>query len=112
MKGGVINMRQAQLKIPFTTAYVAKCMCPRCPVQEKSKCAKDLLSNMGTNVCKDKTPLKHEEVPGLYCGTGTATCKDLDPNQGCICGTCSVFSEFKLENLKSVGYYCKSGIAR
>jgi hypothetical protein len=105
-------MRQTEVKIPFVTAYVAKCVCSKCPVQAKSQCVKDLLTNMGTNVCKDKTPLKHEEIPGLYCGTGTATCSGLNPKEACICGTCDVFAEFKLGNLRSVGYYCANGKSR
>jgi len=103
-------MRQTETsKIPFTSAYVAQCMCPTCPVERNSKCAKDLLKNMGTTVCKDKTPLKREEIPGLYCSTGTASCRDLDPKQACICDTCPVYSSFHLANKMPGGYFCREG---
>jgi hypothetical protein len=106
----VLKMRQTETsKIPFTTAYVAQCMCSKCPVQKMSKCAKDLLVNMGTTVCKEKTPLNREEIPGLYCSTGTASCGDIDTKQACICGTCAVFSSFKLADKMPVGHFCRDG---
>ena len=99
-----------RLSIPFTSYTVAKCMCVKCPVQAKSTCAKENLSNMGVTVCGTK-PLQREEIPGVYCSTGFASCKDIDPKGSCICGTCSIFTEYKLGTAESIGYYCTNGTA-
>ena len=103
-------MSQVEVRIPFTAANIAKCMCSMCPVQEGSQCVNDLLSYIGPAVYKEKSQLKSEEVPGLYCGTGPAACHDLEPKKGCICSTCKVFAEYKLGNWSSFGYYCKNGV--
>ena len=103
-------MRQAETtKIPFTSNYVSQCQCPKCPVQKSSKCAADLLKNLGETLCRDKTPLKREEIPALYCSTGKATCGDLNPKQACICDTCKVYSSFKLGSKEPGGYFCRDG---
>jgi hypothetical protein len=103
-------MRQTEIKnAPFTSAYVVQCMCPECPVQKSSKCTKEQLTNMGTTLCKDKTPLRREEIPALYCSTGTATCADINTRQACICDMCPVYASFKLENQTPGGFFCREG---
>lgn len=98
------------VKVPFTTATVGKCMCPKCPVQTKSKCVSGKLATIQDAL--KMSPLKKEDIPGVYCSTGTATCRDLNPKQSCICGSCANFSDYKLAGFKPVGYYCKGGAAR
>jgi hypothetical protein len=57
-------------------------------------------------------PLSRENIPGVYCSSGTATCTDLNPNMSCICGTCSVFADYKPAGLSSVDYYYKNSSAQ
>ncbi len=97
-------------KVPFSTANVGKCMCPQCPVQSKSQCAAGKLATIKDALAKK--PLSREDIPGVYCSTGTATCNDLDPSQSCICGTCAVFNQYNLASGKPVGYYCRDGFAK
>lgn len=97
-------------KVDFNTEKVGKCQCPKCPVQAKSTCVSEKLGAI--NNALSKTPLLREDIPGVYCSTGTATCQDLDPSQSCICGTCSVFKEYDLADGTPVGYYCRDGHAR
>ena len=97
-------------KVPFVGTNVAKCVCPKCPVQAKSQCVSGKLATIKDAL--SKSPLKREDIPGLYCSTGKATCQDLNPSQSCICASCPVFAEFKLSSGKPVGYYCRDGSAR
>lgn len=97
-------------KVPFNAANVGKCMCPHCPVQSKSKCAADKLATI--KVALAKKPLQQEEIPGVYCSSGTATCKDLDPSQSCICGSCAVYNQHNLAAASPSAYYCRDGFAK
>lgn len=54
---------------------IQRCLCPGCPVQAKSECVQDKLSKM--QLKSGGTP-SAEDVPGVYCGTGKATCDGLD----------------------------------
>ena len=56
-------------------------------------------------------PLDGEGIPGLYCSTGVATCKDLDFSQVCICGGCPVFGKYDLGGSQPMSYYCRDGAA-
>jgi hypothetical protein len=97
-------------KVPFSAANVGKCMCPKCPVQSQSQCVSGKLA-----IIKDalaKKPLQGEAIPGLYCSTGSASCKDLDPQQSCICGGCPLFSHYNLDAGLPAGYFCRDGFAK
>ena len=98
------------VKVPFIVSNVSKCMCPKCPVQGKSQCVAGKLTTIKDAL--KANPLKREDIPGVYCSTGTATCRDLDPKQSCMCGTCAVFNQYKLAGFSPVGYYCRDGNAR
>ncbi len=100
----------AGTKVSFVKDNVAKCVCPKCPVQAKSKCVADKVAVITQAL--GKSPLKREDIPGLYCASGTATCKDLDPKQACICATCPVWAELKLASGKPQGYFCRDGAAK
>lgn len=102
-------VQQASTKVPFTLDVVSKCLCPGCPVQSKSQCVAGLAS--GLNEALKKSPLKHGEVPGAYCGAGKATCTDLDPKQSCMCGGCAVFARYGLAKGKPAGHFCRDGVA-
>ncbi len=97
-------------KIPFSTINVGKCMCPKCPVQSKSTCVSGKLVKIKEALAQ--SPMNREEIPGIYCSTGMATCPDLDPKQACICGSCTVFSEYNLGSAKPAGYYCRDGFSK
>lgn len=98
-------------KIPFDQETVSKCLCPGCPVQTGSGCVADLKRNLKGALAR--SPLKREEIPGVYCSTGKATCTDLDPSKQCQCGGCSVFHEYNLASrMLTVGYYCRDGAAQ
>jgi len=97
-------------KVPFNTETVSKCLCPGCPVQTRSSCVAGLKKNLQGALAR--TPLKREEIPGVYCSTGNATCTDLDPSQQCQCGSCSVFAEYNLSSGKPAGYYCRDGASK
>jgi hypothetical protein len=103
-------MVQTSRKVPFTLDIVTKCKCPGCPVQEASSCVMDL--KKGLNDALKKQPLQKADIPGAYCGTGKATCTDLDPKQGCICDTCAVYSQYELAKGKPDGYFCAQGAAK
>ncbi len=89
--------------IPFTQEKVSQCVCPSCPVESQSQCAVALLSVSRRN------PLKHEEVPGLYCAAGTATCQDLNYKEACICIACPVYMQYKLSKRNPLLYFCRDG---
>ena len=103
-------VQTAGVKVPFSTTTVTKCMCPKCPVQGKSQCVSGKLATL--NEALKARPLKREDIPNVYCSTGMATCRDLDPKQSCLCGGCSVFSKYKLDSFEPVGYYCQHGAAK
>ncbi|MEN6319691.1 MAG: DUF2769 domain-containing protein [Syntrophaceae bacterium] len=98
------------VKVPFSTTNVGNCMCPKCPVQSKSKSVSSKLAKIKDALAK--SPMKREEIPGIYCSTGVATCSDLDATQSCICGGCTVFSEYNLSKATPVGHYCRDGFAK
>jgi hypothetical protein len=64
------------------------------------------------NAAMAKNPLNPQDIPGVYCSSGTATCKDLDPNKNCICGSCAVYSQYELGGRDPGGYYCKNGATK
>jgi hypothetical protein len=95
--------------VPFTMETVGKCKCPVCPVQSESKCVGGLKNGLSDALLKK--PLQKEDVPGAYCATGKATCADLDPQKPCICGTCSIYTEYTLSTGKPGGKFCANGMA-
>ncbi|RJR34467.1 MAG: DUF2769 domain-containing protein [Desulfobacteraceae bacterium] len=97
-------------KVPFDTNTVGRCLCPGCPVQADSSCVTYLKQNLEEAIAK--TPLEREEIPGVYCSTGKATCRDIDPRRPCPCGSCPIFAEYHLSGSKPVGYYCRDGASR
>lgn len=96
-------------KVDFDMGNAGKCLCPKCPVQVKSKCVSGKLATIRQTL--SKSPLVREDLPVVYCSTGKATCQDLDLTQSCICGGCPVFNEYGLAEGTPVGYYCRDGHA-
>lgn len=94
-------------KVAFTVESVKKCICPVCPVQTGSKCVRAKAS--GLTAALKASPLKAADIPGVYCATGVADCKDLSFKQACICASCPLYPEYKLKGRKPLLYYCRDG---
>jgi formylmethanofuran dehydrogenase subunit C len=69
------------MKVPNTKENAAKCNCGVCPTYIKGD-------------------------TGFFCSVGKSS-KSLT-KQGCVCGDCKNFTEFKLKD----GYFCISGAAQ
>ncbi len=101
-------------EVHFTSDTITKCICPQCPVQGISACVKDKMGKLPgimKSAGKNKVP-KSQDVPGVYCSTGVAACKDIDFKQMCICGGCAVWQENNLIKGKPAYYFCRDGRAR
>ncbi|HEX7467003.1 MAG TPA: DUF5518 domain-containing protein [Methanobacterium sp.] len=98
--------------IAFNVENVQKCLCPTCPVQAESDCAKEKLIKLQEMMQSEEemnpTP---EDVPGVYCSTGNATCTDIDPSKECQCPKCPMWEEYDLENGEPAGVFCRDGKA-
>jgi hypothetical protein len=103
-------MEKTDAKVLLNAANVMKCVCTKCPVQSDSGCVKGKMGGMKEVMTKN--PLQREDIPGMYCSTGTATCKDLDTKQMCMCMSCPIWSEYKLASGKPMGYFCRDGAAK
>ncbi len=104
-------MRQtAGVKVPFTRQNAKKCICPECPVQADSQCIKDNSEKMG-DVMTTKS-FEPQIVPGLYCSSGVASCKDIDASRSCICGGCEVYNDYRLGSGKPEDHFCRNGNAK
>lgn len=97
-------------RIPFNAAKVMECMCTKCPVQANSACVKGKMAGMKEAMMEN--PLRREDIPGMYCSTGTATCKDIDYTKMCICMSCPIWAEYKLAEGKPMGYFCRDGASK
>lgn len=95
--------------VDFNKENIRECLCPRCPVQAKNICPHDKLIKLQSH----KEPMPNpEDVPGLYCSTGKATCEGLDPTKMCQCSKCEIWKEHNLSEGEPGGYYCAKGEAR
>ncbi|MBI2906053.1 MAG: DUF2769 domain-containing protein [Chloroflexi bacterium] len=103
-------MVQTTVKVSFSKTNVTRCMCPQCPVQVKSVCVKGKAKSLSESL--KRVPLQREDIPGMYCSTGTAACADIDTKQNCICPACWVFSKYNLGSGQPVDYFCSKGAAR
>lgn len=95
---------------------IQKCICTTCPVQAESKCAKEKAIKMQEIMQKmaeseEITMPAPEDVPGMYCATGKATCNDIDPSKECQCANCLIWEENDLENGQPIGVFCRDGKA-
>lgn len=89
--------------VDFTKDNIGKCLCGECPVQVQSACAKEKYAEAQ----KAKGMPRPEQVPGLYCSSGKATCKDLNWVEHCLCPGCLVWAENSLKT----NHYCSRGSA-
>ena len=101
---------QAGISIPFVETNINKCICPQCPVQQASHCVSSKFLELKDTLSKH--PLNREDIPGVYCSAGTASCTDIQTGQDCICGKCVIFTGYKLFNYQPRGHYCRDGNAK
>ncbi len=52
---------------------------------------------------------ERDRVPGMYCTTGKALCKDLNQNKICKCSQCEVWQEYNLKDGDPEIKFCKNG---
>ncbi len=97
-------------RVPFTRPNAKKCICWQCPVQGDSACIKANADKMG-EVMSTKF-FEPDIVPGLYCSSGVAACRDIDTSRQCICGGCAVYNQFSLGNGSPADHYCRNGAAK
>ena len=97
-------------KVPFDTSTAGQCLCPGCPVQMDSECVARQRVKLEETLRRNQS--NREEIPGAYCGSGKATCSDLDPSQICLCAGCPVFEQYDLAAAQPEGYYCRDGAAQ
>jgi hypothetical protein len=103
--------RGTDFEVPYVKENINKCRCPQCPVQADSKCAQDKLESSKKameSMSGEKVP-SPEDVPGIYCSTGKATCQDLNPDNQCICNTCDVWKKYDLGEGRPSQYFCQNG---
>ena len=101
------------VEVSYVPSNLERCMCSQCPVQAESACALEKVGNFkdeAKNLEEGKAP-SPQNVPGIYCSAGEASCKDLNPNENCICYTCDVWKEHNLENARVDNHYCRNGKA-
>lgn len=96
--------------IPFIEENVKKCMCPSCPVQSMSRCARDKMKGLKETL--KANPLPAASIPGLYCASGKAACQDIDFKKPCLCESCLVYAQYKLKAVQPNLYYCRDGAAK
>lgn len=101
-------------KVPYTQENAIMCICTKCPIQAESTCAgtkvRAMEAMMEKGMPQGMMP-PPSDVPGLYCSTGVATCKDLDTTKMCVCTVCPVWDKYKLEAGTPMGYFCRDGKA-
>lgn len=106
--------RKNETRVPYNYEIASKCICPTCPVQKQSTCTQpkiqkllELKKNLTSNpkIVPEKMP-NPKDMPGMYCSTGTAACKDLDNQKPCICYQCEVHKEYYLKDAKPIEHYC------
>ena len=101
-------------KIEFSMENINQCLCVKCPVQIESQCVKDKQKIMLLITQQDlDSPMRMdaERVPGVYCSTGKAICKDIETERACKCNECPIWKEYALKNSLPGRYFCRDGKA-
>ena len=102
-------------KVAFSKENGMRCICTDCPVEKASQCAIDkkaiLMEKMGIMGEEKMEMPTREELAGLYCSSGKATCTDLKVNENCNCQQCPVWKENDLEHAHPAFHYCRDGKA-
>jgi hypothetical protein len=99
-------------RIEFSMENINLCLCSKCAVQIESLCVKDKQKIMLLITQQDlDSPMliDAERVPGVYCTTGEAICKDIDTKKVCKCNECSIWKEYALKDSSPGRYFCRDG---
>lgn len=105
--------RPTNFVVPYNEDNINRCRCPQCPVQADSQCVPDKLkiSNQELENAPEGVAPDPMDVPGVYCSEGRASCRDLDFDRQCICGTCEVWKEYDLKDACPNNHFCSQGRA-
>jgi hypothetical protein len=109
-----ITEKPAEAKVPYTLENAQLCICKNCPIQAESMCVKEKMEKMQVTMQEGalmSTVPPPADLPGMYCATGVAACKDLDFTEMCMCGGCQVWARYYLAGGKPMGYFCRDGKA-
>lgn len=105
--------RGTDFVVPYESENINRCRCPQCPVQANNQCVQD--KNKSSKQAMENLPEGEvpdpEDVPGVYCSTGKATCQNLHFDRQCICGSCEVWKEYNLTNANPNNHFCQHGRA-
>jgi len=82
-----------EIKIPYIKENIIRCLCPTCPVQENSTCAKEKMMNFQELLQSEDDP-KPVDYPGMYCANGKAECEDIETEK-----TAYVMNAWFIKNL-------------
>ena len=85
-------------KVEKSKENLKKCVCMKCPSYKIGCKMKTMPKNMMTMMKGNISELDHFE--GLFCAFEKSNC--LKEEKGCICATCKVYDENKLDKL----YFC------
>lgn len=97
-------------RIELSMENINLCLCSKCAVQIESQCVKDKQKIMLLITQQDlDSPMRidAERVPGVYCTTGKAICKDIDTKKVCKCNECNIWKEYRLNDSSSGRYFCR-----
>jgi len=86
------------VKVEKSKENLKKCLCMKCPTYTFMCKMKNMPGNIMTMMKDDISKVEHME--GLFCAFGKSKC--IDTEKGCICPTCEVYKENKLNK----NYYC------
>ena len=98
------------MKVDYNLENMLKCICCKCEVQTRSKCANDRtkrIQKIEARGLEAISVFKPKEFPWLYCSTGKAECFDLNFKEVCKCKECTVWKENHLEEGDLLEYYCR-----
>lgn len=105
--------RGTDFVVPYESENINRCRCPQCPVQANNQCVQD--KNKSSKQAMENLPEGEvpdpEDVPGVYCSTGKATCQNLHVDRQCICGSCEVWKEYNLTDANPNNHFCQHGRA-
>lgn len=105
--------RPTNFLVPYNEENINRCKCPLCPVQADSLCVQNRLqiSRQELENAPEGEAPNPEDVPGVYCSEGKASCQDLNFERQCICGTCDVWKEYDLKDAGPNNHFCQQGRA-
>jgi hypothetical protein len=106
-------LRPTDFVVPYNEENIIRCRCPECPIQADSQCALDKLRNSRQeleNAPEGEVP-NPENVPGVYCSEGKASCQDLNFERECICCICDVWKEYDIKDASPNNHFCQYGRA-